>query len=108
MSTNAAPSDELTLEEVVRESSRPVVDEYAEGQELHRCVRVALAGMPGAWRRTLLLHHVNGLSREELARAAGTPLRQIDRILEHARACLRDHLLESGYAFDERKSHRAA
>ena len=27
MSTNAAPSDELTLEEVVRESSRPVVDD---------------------------------------------------------------------------------
>ena len=75
-------------------SSVPMA-EPAETEELRQWIGAALAGMPEEWRRALLMRHVNGLERSELARAIGRPEREVDYILDRARAYLRVKLLES-------------
>jgi DNA-directed RNA polymerase specialized sigma24 family protein len=75
--------------------------ERAETDELRLWVAAALAGMPEEWRRALLMRHVNGLERSEVARAIGRPEQELDEILDHARAYLRVKLLESERIFED-------
>jgi RNA polymerase sigma factor (sigma-70 family) len=90
------PDEDLKLEDVVPDIHIPSPEQEVETKELRRCVRAALGAMPREWRRLLILRYVQGLRHAELARATGVPETEIDRSLEHARATLRQKLIESG------------
>jgi RNA polymerase sigma factor (sigma-70 family) len=94
------PDEDLRLEDVLPDLKVPTPEQVAEAKELRMCVNAALAGLPGEWRRALLLHHVEGLEGEELAEALRRPAPEIQRTLEHARQYLRQRLVESGCAFE--------
>jgi RNA polymerase sigma factor (sigma-70 family) len=86
-------------EDIVPDLAVPTPEQEAEATELRRCVDEALAELPSTWRRAVLLRHVNGLAGTALARAVGRPEAETDRMLDHARAYLRQRLVESGCAF---------
>ena len=90
---------DLKLEDIVPDLTVPTPEQETEAAELRRCVDEALAELPSAWRRAVLLRHVNGLAGAALARAVGRPEAETDRMLDHARAYLRQRLVESGCAF---------
>jgi len=73
----------------------------SELQELRRCVALALAEMPRAWRRALLLRYVDGIEGPDLIRAMGKGPEEVERMLDHARAYFRERLLESGLATEQ-------
>ena len=93
------PDEDLKLEDIVPDLKVPTPEQETEAAELRRCLDEALAGLPGTWRRAVLLRHVNGLAGTALARAVGRPEAETDRMLDHARAYLRQRLVESGCAF---------
>jgi RNA polymerase sigma factor (sigma-70 family) len=94
------PEEDLTLEDVIPDLRLASPEEQAASDELRWCVAAALAGLPLEWREVLLLHHVEGLSGAELARAAGKSPAELDRILDQARGYLRQRLVESGCALE--------
>ena len=93
------PDEDLKLEDVLPDLELPTPEDEAETREVQACVSAALAGLPGEWRRALLLRHVDGLAGSQLAQAIGKPEPEVQRILEHAGGYLRERLLESGCRF---------
>jgi RNA polymerase sigma factor (sigma-70 family) len=93
------PDEDLKLEDVIPDLDVPTPEQESETKELRRCVEAALGGMPRAWRRALLLRHVNGLTGSALASAVERPKPETDRMLENARDYLRQRLMESGCRF---------
>jgi RNA polymerase sigma factor (sigma-70 family) len=91
--------EDLKVEDVIPDIDAPSPEEQAEIRELQWCVGTALAGMPAEWRRALLLRHVDGLAGVELAKALDRSEPETRRILEQARAYLRQKLVESGCRF---------
>ena len=91
--------EDLKVEDVIPDIDAPTPEEHAETVELRWCVSTALAGMPAEWRRALLLRHVDGLAGVELAKALDRSEPETRRILEQARAYLRQKLVESGCRF---------
>jgi DNA-directed RNA polymerase specialized sigma24 family protein len=57
--------------------------------------------MPEEWRRALVLRFTRGLEGAALAQAVGQPLSETSRIIERARAYLRQKLKESGCSFTQ-------
>lgn len=92
------PDEDLRLEDVIPDLDIPTPEQEAERGELQRCLDAALGGMPKTWRRALLLGQTQGLTGAALARAIGRPEPDAVRILENARAYLRQRLVESGCA----------
>jgi len=92
------PDQYLKLEDVVADPSVPEPDEETETgeRELRRCVDLTLAELPKTWRRALVLRHVKGLTGPQLAKTLHRPDGEVERILEHARAFLRQRLVEAG------------
>jgi RNA polymerase sigma factor (sigma-70 family) len=80
------PDEDLKLGDVIPDLDLPTPEEEAEVNELRRCVSAAVAGLPRQW-RVILLRHAQGLTN---------PAPDVQRILELARAYLRQRLLESG------------
>ena len=67
-----------------------------ETEALRRSVTLAVDALPRRWRRALLFRYVDRLTDVEVCRAIGyTPL-ELERVLDHARACLQELLLEFG------------
>ncbi len=95
------PDEDLKLEDLVPDLHVPTPEQEAERGELRQCVNAALSGMPRAWRRAVLLRHVDGLTGTELAKALGMSADEARRILENAREYLRQRLVESGRSFRE-------
>jgi RNA polymerase sigma factor (sigma-70 family) len=91
------PDEDLKLQDVVPDLKVPTPEQEAETSELRGCLEAALAGMPRTWRRALLLRHVDGLAGPTLARAIGRPEPVADRILDNARAYVRQRLVECGF-----------
>lgn len=91
--------EDLKIEDVIPDIEAPTPGEQVETRELRWCVDTALAGMPAEWRRAVLLRHVEGLTGVELARALRRSELETRRILEQARAYLRQKLVESGCRF---------
>jgi DNA-directed RNA polymerase specialized sigma24 family protein len=81
---------------VIPDLTVPTPEQELEMKELRSCVNAALATMPRDWRRTLLLHHVEGLAGAVLAEAVGRPAAEVPGILKQARRYLRQRLVESG------------
>jgi RNA polymerase sigma factor (sigma-70 family) len=90
------PEEDLKVEDVVPDLDLTTPEEQAEADELRWCVDSALAGLPREWREVLMLRHVEGLSGAELARVAGKPPAEVERMLDQARQYLRQRLVESG------------
>jgi RNA polymerase sigma factor (sigma-70 family) len=93
------PDEDLRLEDIVPDLTVPTPEQETVAAELRQCVDEALAGLPSTWRRAVLLRHINGLAGAALAGALGRPEAETDRMLDHARAYLRQRLVESGCAF---------
>jgi RNA polymerase sigma factor (sigma-70 family) len=89
------PDEDLKVEDIIEDLDVEMPDEVAATHEVQGCVDAALAGLPAEWRRAVILYHVEDLKREELARALGRSKDESERILEHARAYLRERLTES-------------
>lgn len=89
------PDEDLKVEDVIEDLDVEMPDEERATRELQSCVDAALAGLPGEWRRAVTLRYVEGLSGDALARALGRSRTESERLLEHARACLRERLTES-------------
>ena len=64
-----------------------------ENVEMAEQIQRALAQLPEKLRATLLLHDIEGLPYEEIARAVGCPLGTVKSRLFNARMQLRRHLL---------------
>ena len=90
------PEENLKVEDVVADLDLTTPEEQAETDELRWCVDSALAGLPREWREILLLRYVEGLSGPELARVAGKPPAEVERLLDQTRQYLRQRLVESG------------
>jgi RNA polymerase sigma factor (sigma-70 family) len=93
------PDEDLKLEDVVPDIYIPTPEEVAESRELQRYVNRTLAGLPKAWRRVFVLHHVEGLSVAEISHVSGMTELEVKRYLEYAREYLRQRLIESGLKF---------
>jgi RNA polymerase sigma factor (sigma-70 family) len=94
------PEEDLKLEDIFPDQDISTPEDMAAAkEELLRCVNAALAKMPQEWRRALRLRHSQGLTEEELAEALEKAAPEVERILEYARAHLRQHLLQAGCTF---------
>jgi DNA-directed RNA polymerase specialized sigma24 family protein len=90
------PDEDLKLEDIIPDLDAQSPEEEAARSELRQCVDVALAGLPREWRRALLLRYTEGLMGAALATALHRTPAETERILDNARAVLRQHLVESG------------
>jgi DNA-directed RNA polymerase specialized sigma24 family protein len=70
-------------------------ERQAENDAVRRAFENSLAGMPAVWRQVMLLHHVDGLSGAAVARAVGRPESDVQRMIGHACAYLRERLFEA-------------
>jgi RNA polymerase sigma factor (sigma-70 family) len=93
------PDENLKVEDVVPDLEVPDPEQVAETEDLRQCVNSALTGMPAEWRRVLTLRFVQGVKGAALARALGKSGPETSRILERARAHLRQRLVEAGCSF---------
>jgi RNA polymerase sigma factor (sigma-70 family) len=93
------PDEALKVEDVVPDLDVATPEQEAETHEWQQCVNSALAGMPAEWRRALTLRFARGLKGVALAQALGKPQSEAARILERARAYLRQSLVEAGCSF---------
>jgi len=89
------PEGDLKAEDVDADPQAPAPHEWPDTDELHRCLERACQGMPPVWRRAIFSRHVDGLSGEALARAVGRSIEEVQRMIEHARAYLREQLLDA-------------
>jgi RNA polymerase sigma factor (sigma-70 family) len=89
------PDEDLKLEDIIPDLDAQSPEEEAARSELRQCVDVALAGLPREWRRALLLRYTEGLTGAALATALHRTPAETERILDNARAVLRQHLVES-------------
>jgi RNA polymerase sigma factor (sigma-70 family) len=93
------PDEDLRLEDIVPDLEVPTPEEETSVKELRECVRRALNALPETWRRVLLLHYVEGVKDEQLAKAIGKPIREVQRIQGSAAKYLRQRLEQSGCTF---------
>jgi RNA polymerase sigma factor (sigma-70 family) len=93
------PEEDWKVEDIVPDLRVPTPDREMEARELRACLRRALAQLPHAWRRALVLHHMDDLDGTELAEAVGLPEHELPQVLEQARRELRRRLVEAGCAF---------
>jgi RNA polymerase sigma factor (sigma-70 family) len=93
------PDESLKVEDVVPDLGAPDPQQVAETAELRQCVNSALAGMPAEWRRALTLRFGRGMKGAALARALGKSAPESMRIVDRARAYLRQRLVEAGCSF---------
>lgn len=109
------PDEALKIEDVAPDLDVPDPEQVAETEDLRQCVNSALAGMPAEWRRALTLRFGQGVKGAALASALGKSGPETSRILERARAYLRQRLVEAGCtltpnakkkATDQRSSRR--
>jgi RNA polymerase sigma factor (sigma-70 family) len=88
------PDEDWKLEDIVPDESALTPEQQAEINELRECVRSAMAEMPREWRQALLMRHLDGLTRAEVAKATGKTEAEAGAILEKAQQWLRTRLTE--------------
>ncbi len=92
------PDEDLKVEDVIPDLEIPPPDQIVETNELRRCVRAALRDLPKDARRALTLRYIVGLTGQELARSLGKPEAEVERLIDDARARLRQELIAAGCA----------
>jgi RNA polymerase sigma factor (sigma-70 family) len=90
------PDEDLKVEDVVPDLDVPDPEQAAETAEWQQCVNAAIAGLPAQWRTALVLRFGHGLKGSALARALGKSGPEASRVLERARAYMRQRLVEEG------------
>jgi ribosomal subunit interface protein len=93
------PDEDLRMEDIIPDIEIPRPDQIAETNELRRCVRDALSGLPRDARRALTLRYIVGLHGKELAESLGKPEVDVERMIEDAREYVRSTLVASGCTF---------
>lgn len=101
------PDEDLKMEDVIPDLDVPTPEEVVETAQLRQCVDSALAGLPTEWRQALILRYAQGLKGASLSKALGKPVSETSRVLERARAYLRQKLMESGCAFTPQEDRTA-
>jgi RNA polymerase sigma factor (sigma-70 family) len=92
--------EDLKVEDVVPDLEVPTPEDELARKELRICVNAALNEMPRQWQRALRLRYVSGMKGAALARALGASEPDTGRILERARAFMRQRLVEAGCRFN--------
>jgi RNA polymerase sigma factor (sigma-70 family) len=90
------PDEDLRREDILPDPKAPPPDQVEDRDELRRCLSAALAALPREWRRALELRFLDGADAPKLASELGKPESEAEHIVEHARAFLRQRLVESG------------
>lgn len=101
------PDEKLKLEDLIPDIEIQTPEDAVERRELRRSVNRALKELPRDWRRTLLLHDIEGRSRREIAEKMSKPESEIDRNLQAARDYLRHRLVDSGFQFNQHQQRIA-
>jgi RNA polymerase sigma factor (sigma-70 family) len=98
------PDEDLKREDIIPDLRVPPPDQASEREELQRCVDEALDDLPEEWRRALELRFLDRVTLQTLAETLGKPVPEAERIVEHARAFLRQRLLETGCVLEAAQS----
>lgn len=86
------PDEELTLADLLPDTSLPLPAEALEQEEMWACVDRTFAGLPEPWREIFFLHAVDGYSVDEVAAIQGRPVEAIIHSVSQTREHLRDAL----------------
>jgi RNA polymerase sigma factor (sigma-70 family) len=95
------PDEDLRVEDVVPDVEVAPPDKIVESRELAQCVRTALNSLSPEGRSALTLRYIVGLTGKELADSLGKPERDVERLIEEARAQIREELTAAGCTFRE-------
>jgi RNA polymerase sigma-70 factor (ECF subfamily) len=90
------PDERLEVEDIFPDLQVPSPEREMEQEELRKCVRKALHDMPRDAQQALVVRYEIGLHGSELANALGMPTAEATRLLDAARAKLRQALMEAG------------
>lgn len=94
--TGVRGPDDEPLDPPARDEGRPPTpgEEGAGARAAH--VRAAIEALPERYRLPVVLHHLHGLSLEEIAEITDLPVATLKTHLHRGRAALRDLLLPDG------------
>jgi len=90
------PDERLEVEDIFPDLQVPSPEQEMEQEELRKCVRKALRDMPRETQQALVVRYEIGLQGSELANALGKSTAEAKRLLDSARAKLRQALLAAG------------
>jgi RNA polymerase sigma-70 factor (ECF subfamily) len=90
------PDERLEVEDIFPDLQVPPPEQEMEQEELRKCVRKTLRDMPREAQQALVVRYEIGLHGSELANALGKPTVEAKRLLDAARAKLRQALLAAG------------
>jgi RNA polymerase sigma factor (sigma-70 family) len=95
------PDEDLRVEDVVPNLEVPPPDKIVESRELAQCVRAALNSLSPEKRSALTLRYIVGLTGKELADSLGKTEADVERLIEEARAQIREELIAARCTFRE-------
>jgi len=90
---------------VVLDADAATPSEMLEREEVRALVRAGIEALPEQYREVVMLHHIDGLSCEEVARLLGRSRAAVEALLHRARAALRARLARHLRGLD-RNDHR--
>ena len=91
------PEEDWTVKDVIGDREVPTPEQALESRELQQYIGRTLAQLPRAWRLAFTLRYLEGLPLSEIAHITGRPTSDLRADLKHARAFLRERLLEAGF-----------
>jgi DNA-directed RNA polymerase specialized sigma24 family protein len=95
------PDNVLLLREVLADANAVLPDVVVERDETWRILEHALGELPERWREVFLLRSVDAWDDDEIARAEGIDVAEVEVINTAARAFLRESLRESEWFEEE-------
>ena len=91
------PDEDQKLEDIIPDLTAATPEQILESRELQRYINRTLATLPRVWRRAFVLHYVEGLAEDEIARMTGQTESEVEGNLEYTREYLRQRLREAGF-----------
>jgi RNA polymerase sigma factor (sigma-70 family) len=91
------PDEDWKVEDVVPDRGIPTPEQVVESRELQQYIARTLAQLPRAWRLTFALRYLEDLPLADIARIIGQTTSDVRVHLKHARAFLRERLIEAGF-----------
>lgn len=91
------PDEDWKVADVIRDRDVPTPEQVLESRELQQYIGRTLAQLPRAWRLAFTLRFLESLPLSEIAHITERPTSDVRADLKHARAFLRERLLEAGF-----------
>jgi RNA polymerase sigma factor (sigma-70 family) len=91
------PDEDWKAADVIRDRDVPTPEQVLESRELQQYVGRILAQLPRAWRLAFTLRYLESLPLSQIAHITARPTSDVRTDLKHARAFLRERLLEAGF-----------